>query len=172
MRQELFIKLYTAQHSRLLSASRRIVLGGEVAQEIVNDAFMKLLQREGEELLEPQAQAWLHRAVVNASIDYLRKTKRESLAMQEFAADEKLGTQEDIWAGLLDATQGDDRFLVDEIRGSLDTLSAGYRVVLTLHLFEGYDFDEIAQIMDIKAVSVRTQYIRGKAKLLEILQNG
>ncbi len=172
MTQEFFTQLYTSNYTRLFHSSRGVVVDGELAKEIVNDAFMKLLSREGAELLMPQAQAWLHRAVVNASIDHLRKAKRDALAMGEFAADEKLDKNEDIWAALLDEPSGEKQNLVEKIRGSLDKLSDGYRVVLTLHLFEGYDFDEIAQIMGVKAVSVRTQYIRGKAKLLEILQNG
>ncbi|MCD8263248.1 MAG: hypothetical protein LUD02_03050 [Tannerellaceae bacterium] len=48
----------------------------------------------------------------------------------------------------------------------MDLLPAGYWVILSLYLFEGYDMEEIAAIMEIKPASVRSQYLRGKRKLL------
>jgi len=49
-------------------------------------------------------------------------------------------------------------------------LAGGYRLVLSLNLFEGYDYEEIAQILDLKEVTVRSQYIRGKARLVEEIE--
>ena len=49
-------------------------------------------------------------------------------------------------------------------------LPAGYRAVLSLLLFEGYDYEEAAEITGLKASSVRSQYVRAKARLLEILK--
>lgn len=56
------------------------------------------------------------------------------------------------------------------VKDVMQTLADGYRVILSLVLFEGYDYEEIAQITGIKEVSVRTQYIRGKARLIEELE--
>ena len=49
----------------------------------------------------------------------------------------------------------------------MEKLPEGYRVVLSLYLFEGYDMEEIAQILHVKPASVRSQYLRGKRKLIE-----
>jgi RNA polymerase sigma-70 factor (ECF subfamily) len=51
-------------------------------------------------------------------------------------------------------------------------LPNGYRTVLTLYLFEGYDHEEIADIMRISQSTVRTQYHRAKQKLLHIIKQG
>ena len=53
---------------------------------------------------------------------------------------------------------------------SMAELSPGFRAVLSLYLFEGYDQEEIAGILGVTHATVRTQYIRGKAKLLQIIQ--
>ena len=49
----------------------------------------------------------------------------------------------------------------------MNQLADGYRIVLSLYLFEGYDMEEIAQILRLKPASVRSQYLRGKRKLIE-----
>ena len=59
---------------------------------------------------------------------------------------------------------------VDMVKEALERLAAGYRLVLSLNLFEGYDYEEIAQILNLKEVTVRSQYIRGKARLVEEIE--
>ena len=73
-------------------------------------------------------------------------------------------------------TEGDSmddysKFSMEEIKEEIEALPEGYRVVLNLHLFEGMDHDEIAQILEIKAVSSRSQYMRARKKLGENLMN-
>jgi len=57
------------------------------------------------------------------------------------------------------------------IRNAIQSLPDGYRVVLSLHLIEGYDHDEISQILNISNSACRTQFMRAKNKLKEILRN-
>jgi RNA polymerase sigma-70 factor (ECF subfamily) len=56
------------------------------------------------------------------------------------------------------------------VKSALNNLAAGYRLILSLSLFEGYDYEEIAQITELKEVTVRTQFIRGKARLREEIE--
>jgi DNA-directed RNA polymerase specialized sigma subunit, sigma24 homolog len=51
-------------------------------------------------------------------------------------------------------------------------LPDGYRTVLSLYLLEGYDHEEISQILGISHNTVRTQYVRAKQKLLTIIKQG
>ena len=62
--------------------------------------------------------------------------------------------------------------VVDEVKKAVTELPNGYRTVLTLHLFEGYDQEEIAEILQISHATVRTQYMRAKQKLLHIIKQG
>ena len=61
---------------------------------------------------------------------------------------------------------------VQEVRKAIQQLPDGYRTVLSLYLLEGYDHEEIAQILNVAESTTRTQYIRAKQKLLMILKTG
>ena len=56
------------------------------------------------------------------------------------------------------------------IKQTMQQLPDGYRTVLSLYLFEGYDHEEIAEILEVAQSTVRTQYIRAKQKLLQLLK--
>jgi len=64
------------------------------------------------------------------------------------------------------------QFKVEEIKKAVKQLPNGYRTVLSLYLFEGYDHEEIAEILRISHATVRTQYMRAKQKLLTLLKQG
>ena len=59
---------------------------------------------------------------------------------------------------------------VKEIKNTIQSLPDGYRTVLSLYLIEGYDHDEISQILGISNSASRTQYSRAKSKLKELLR--
>jgi len=63
-------------------------------------------------------------------------------------------------------------YTVDMIRQTMQQLPDGYRTVLSLYLFEGYDHEEISEILGVAQSTVRTQYIRAKQKLLKLLKKG
>ena len=90
-------------------------------------------------------EAWLVKVCVRASIDAIRRRRTLRRLFPE-------------------------RSLAERIRRGMSRLPAGYRAVLSLLLFEGYDYEEAAEITGLKASSVRSQYVRAKARLLEILK--
>lgn len=61
---------------------------------------------------------------------------------------------------------------VERIRHAMEKLPHGSRTVLSLYLFEGYDHDEIAGILKISVSTSKTQYMRAKQKLVQILNEG
>lgn len=63
-------------------------------------------------------------------------------------------------------------YTVDMIRQTMQQLPDGYRTVLSLYLFEGYDHEEISEILGVAHSTVRTQYLRAKQKLLKLLKKG
>jgi RNA polymerase sigma factor (sigma-70 family) len=58
---------------------------------------------------------------------------------------------------------------LEKLKKTIQQLPDGYRVVLSLYLLEGYDHEEIAQILGISNTSSRSQYLRAKLKLRQIL---
>ena len=103
---------------------------------------------------------WLSSVCIRKSIDRLRKLKR----FKDFL--------EDYEDPAMDDTEYEDLALdVENIRKALSYVPDSSRLILTLHLFEGYDYQEISQITGIKEVTVRSLYLRGKRKLAEYLRN-
>jgi RNA polymerase sigma-70 factor (ECF subfamily) len=60
---------------------------------------------------------------------------------------------------------------VEVIKNTIQQLPDGYRVVLSLFLIEGYDHEEISQILGITNSNSRTQFLRAKNKLRELLKD-
>ena len=60
---------------------------------------------------------------------------------------------------------------VNKINIAIQSLPDGYRIVLSLYLIEGYDHEEISQIIGITNSASRTQLLRAKNKLKEIIKN-
>jgi len=58
---------------------------------------------------------------------------------------------------------------VAQVREAMESLPEGYRVIFSLYLLEGYDHAEISQIMDISESTSKSQYLRARQKLKEIL---
>jgi RNA polymerase sigma-70 factor (ECF subfamily) len=63
------------------------------------------------------------------------------------------------------------QYSVKEVMEALFTLSDQYRLIMSLHLFEGYDYQEISQITKMKENTIRSIYMRGRIKLREELKN-
>jgi RNA polymerase sigma-70 factor (ECF subfamily) len=60
-------------------------------------------------------------------------------------------------------------FKVKTVQKAIQELPDGYRVVLSLYLLEGYDHKEIAQIMGISESTSKTQYLRAKQKIVDLI---
>ena len=130
----------------------------DVLQDSFTDAFMQLSSFEHKSTFG----AWLKQIVVFKSITLLKKQRISFVEMEkaENLADENEINEADIW------------YTVDMIKQTMQRLPDGYRTVLSLYLFEGYDHEEISEILGVAQSTVRTQYIRAKQKLLKLLKKG
>ena len=129
----------------------------DTLQESFIDAFLQLGSFEKKATFG----AWLKQIVVFKSIAQLKK-RRLSFADLEKETDDMAEEETTDESGIV--------FTVESIRKAMNQLPDGYRTVLSLYLLEGYDHEEIATIMQISQSTVRTQYKRGKQKLLEMLK--
>jgi RNA polymerase sigma-70 factor (ECF subfamily) len=62
-----------------------------------------------------------------------------------------------------------DQITVEEVKSAINRLPDGYRTILSLVLLEGYDHEEVSDILGIKNVTSRTQFSRARLKLKELL---
>ncbi len=129
----------------------------DIMQESFLDAFRKLSTYSG----TASFGSWLKRIVVNNSLDALRKT-RETLPFEEDHFEipdiSDVSLEEEI------------QCQVKEVRIAINELPDEYRVVLSLFLLEGYDHEEISEILQISNQLSRTRYSRARQKLLIILK--
>lgn len=150
----------------------------DVLQEAFIDAFTHISTFRGQSTFG----AWLKQIVVNRAINHLRGRRLElvSLESNQFGEDDG-----DTGTAPADRPERADRpdcadvepydehgiqLEVERIRQAMQQLPEGYRVVLSLYLFEGYDHEEISKVLNISEVTSRTQYLRGKKRLLELLK--
>ncbi|HEV8271188.1 MAG TPA: sigma-70 family RNA polymerase sigma factor, partial [Chitinophagaceae bacterium] len=130
----------------------------DVLQDSFTDAFMQLSSFEHKSTFG----AWLKQIVVFKSIALLKKQRMNFIDIEkvEDLPEENELDEADIW------------YTVDMIKQRMQQLPDGYRTVLSLYLFEGYDHEEISEILGVAQSTVRTQYIRARQKLLKLLKKG
>ena len=158
-------RIYDTHASRLYRISLRIVGDENDAEEVMHDTLLKLYEfRKKNEILD--LAGWLSSVCVRKSIDKVRQKYRYKDFLSRYAS-EDLDDEDSPWT--------DQEYSVEDIRNALASLPDHYRLVLTLHLFEGYDYQEISQITGSKETCIRTLYMRGRqriAKQLKEQKNG
>ncbi|HET6996048.1 MAG TPA: RNA polymerase sigma factor [Chitinophagaceae bacterium] len=156
--------LYRQYAKAMFNTSMRIVNNTPDAEDVLQESFASAFQYLDRFDYSSSFGAWLKRIVVNNSINLLRRRKLAFIDITESPANEIEET----------ATQDEEgiELKVETIKKALGRLPNGYRSVLTLLLFEGYDYEEIAEILNISATTARTQYHRAKQKLLQLLKEG
>lgn len=143
----------------MYNVALRIVNDDAEAEDVLQEAFLDAFNRIADFRQETTFGLWLKQIVINRAINYLRKRKAEFVSIDDVDVAEEPDTD-------YETTQ----LKVDAVRAAVAELPDGYRVVLTLYLFEGYDHEEIAHILKITENTSRTQYMRGKRKLNSLLE--
>jgi RNA polymerase sigma factor (sigma-70 family) len=150
--------LFNQYGKAMYNVCYRLLKNEDDAADALQEAFVDAFQHLHTYRKESSFGYWLKQIVIHKSISALRKRKNEALSWPE-----GLDLSEE-WEEELDTEAQ-----VDQIKKKIDQLPDGYRIVLTLYLIEGYDHEEIAQILQISENTSRTQLHRGKKKLLERL---
>jgi RNA polymerase sigma-70 factor (ECF subfamily) len=155
--------LYNHYARQMFTVALRIVKQHALAEDCMQDAFIKAFAQLGQFEYRSSFGAWLKRIVVNTAIDAIRKQKLEiefDTDLHETESPTEIETQD---------TTEEICFNVERIKSAMLLLPDGYRIVLSLILFEGYDHDEVAAILAVSSSTSRSQYTRARHRLLEIL---
>jgi RNA polymerase sigma factor (sigma-70 family) len=154
-------KIYKLYYKAMYNTSLRIVNDTAEAEDIMQESFLDAFRRIDTYTGEGSFGMWLKRIVVNNSLDVLRRRK-EIVSYDEihldFAESQEESHEEEI------------QFEVRVVRETISQLPEEYRVVLSLFLLEGYDHEEISQILNISNNLSRTRFSRARQKLLQILK--
>jgi RNA polymerase sigma-70 factor (ECF subfamily) len=135
------------------------MLGSQAdAEDAMQEAFLSAFTRIDSYQGVVSFGAWLKKIVINRSLDYLKKRKVKFKELNEKIPDDA--------PVALDISE----IQMEKLKNAIQQLPDGYRVVLTLYLLEGYDHEEISQILGITNVSSRSQFMRAKLKLRDLLK--
>ncbi len=153
-------EIYGLYYKAMFNTSLRIVKDPGEAEDIMQDSFLSAFEKIETYSGTVSFGAWLKKIVINRSLDSLKK-RRLSFEI----LDEKVIPDTD---DINDPDDFGDR--VEEIREAIMKLPDGFRIVLTLYLLEGYDHEEIGQILNISSSTSRSQFTRARQKLVELLK--
>ena len=155
-------ELYKLYSKAMLNVAFRIVGNIAEAEDVLQEAFLDAFSKLKDFRQDTTFGLWLKQIVVNRSINMLRKRKLELIEMEgdqlENIPDEEFEDDEEI------------KYQAARIKEAMNELPEGYRLVISLYLLEGYDHEEIGQILNISENTSRTQFLRAKRKLVEILK--
>ncbi|TRZ42809.1 RNA polymerase sigma factor [Robertkochia solimangrovi] len=157
------MRLYDQYCDAMYCVSLRFLKDPDDAKDTTQEAFIKAFQRLGQFRAEVTFGAWLKRIVINQCIDFLKSRHQHHLSLEENYL-QVADAAEENW-------EVDDDISVEAVKEAIAGLPEKYRYVVMLYLIEGYDHQEIAQILGITTITSRTQLMRGKQKLQELLKH-
>ena len=160
--QAAFYEVYNRYYHMMYNTAYRMLNNSAEAEDMMQEAFitafekLKTFQRKSKyNTTSIPFAAWLKRIVVNKTINYIRREK--SIPFTDIEIVHQIGNPED------EHTWKDKE--VERILAGLQRLKPNYKLILTLYLIEGYDYEEIGNIMQLSYANVRTLISRAKAKL-------
>ncbi|WP_417885672.1 RNA polymerase sigma factor [Zunongwangia sp.] len=155
------LKLYNKYSEGMYYIALRFMNDTQEAEDAMQEGFIKAFDKLHQFTGEVTFGAWLKKIVVNKCLDKLKAKKLELIALNE----QVLGKvdEDSSWAV-------EDEVTVTEIKEKMNNLPEKYRYPLLLFLVEGYDHEEISEILNISQVASRTLVHRGKKKLQEELK--
>jgi len=155
------MKIYKLYYKAMYNTALRILNDRTEAEDVMQESFLTAFQKIDNYSGTGSFGSWLKRIVVNNSIDALGKS-RFNLSLDEIG-DVELDDSKENYLEILN-------YKVDEIKKMIFNLSDNHRMILSLYLLEGYDHEEISQILDISYNTSRTRYSRARKKLLQLIE--
>lgn len=154
------MQIYKLYYKAMFNTSLRITGNRSDAEDIMQESFLDAFQKLEQYSEEGSFGGWLKRIVVNNSIDFVNKNKMHT----EFS--EHLEVVEDQTSHF---EEKDIR--LKDIKSALNKIKDEYRIIISLFLFEGYDHEEISDILNISYNLSRTRYSRAKKKLKDEIES-
>lgn len=151
-----FGELFRRHRDRMWAVALRTTRNRELASDCVQDAFISAFRRAGSYRGDAAVTTWLHRIVVNACLDRLRRDKPTSELPERELADRH------------DAHSSVDTRL--DVREALDRLPEGQRMALILVDMHGLSVAEAAQVLEVAEGTVKSRCSRGRDTMAALLR--
>ena len=162
-----FEVLYHLHKRRVYSLCLRMVSNPTQAEDLAQEAFLQLFRKIGTFRGESAFSTWLHRMTVNVVLMHLRKkglpvvSLEETIETDEETPKKELGTEDVRLTGSIDRLQ---------LQRAIDRLPPGYRTVFVLHDVEGFEHNEIAEMIGCSIGNSKSQLHKARLKLRDVLK--
>lgn len=151
--------LYQQYAKAMLNLSYRMMQNKEDAEDVLQEAFFEAFDKLHRFRFESTFGAWLKRIVVNRCINALRRKRVQLQYLDDMQ----------VFAGIPDEVPEETGLTVEQVKKAMCNLPSGSRTIFSLYLLEGYDHNEIAEILDISVSNSKTQYMRARQRVKEII---
>jgi RNA polymerase sigma-70 factor (ECF subfamily) len=165
---ESFAALYALHKRRVYSLCLRMTGNTAEAEDLTQEAFLQLYRKIATFRGESAFSTWLHRLAVNVVLMHLRKkglpevSLQETLEPQEEDGPKKdIGARDNVLAGSIDRVN---------LERAIESLPPGYRIIFVLHDIEGYEHNEIAEMMGCSIGNSKSQLHKARMKLRDLLK--
>jgi len=165
--EEAFEVLYHLHKRRVYSLCLRMTANTAAAEDLTQEAFLQLFRKIGTFRGESAFSTWLHRMAVNVVLMQLRKkglplvSLEETMETEEESPKKEPGAEDVRLAGSINRLQ---------LEQAIGDLPPGYRMVFLLHDVEGYEHNEIAEMVGCSIGNSKSQLHKARMKLRELLK--
>jgi len=166
-----FKELFQTYSAMVFNVCFRMLGNQQEAEDVTQDVFFKVYKSVRQFRCESKLSTWLYRIAINFCLDYQRRKKRERLLSLDFIF-ENPGQEE---CGVVAASEdGLDAMLEKSeieriVQNAINSLPKHQRVALTLQMYEGLPYQEIAEVMNCSVASVESRLHRAKQNLYKKL---
>lgn len=164
---EAFEVLYSLHKRRVYSLCLRMTSNTAEAEDLTQEAFLQLFRKIATFRGESAFSTWLHRMAVNVVLMQLRKKSlpvvplEDTIETEEDTPKKEPGAEDPVLVGSVDRLQ---------LKKAVDSLPPGYRTIFVLHDVEGYEHNEIAEIVGCSIGNSKSQLHKARMKLRELLK--
>jgi len=156
--------LYNTYCDGMFIIAKRYLKDTAEAEDAMQEAFIKAFQKLSQYQGEVTFGAWLKRIVINTCLDAIKAKRLELFPLNEETY-KLVDSEADEGWGMAEDTN------ITEVLAAIEELPINYKTAVKLFLLEGYDHQEISEILQISENASRTYLHRGKTRLKEKLKN-
>jgi RNA polymerase sigma-70 factor (ECF subfamily) len=162
-----FEALYDLHKRRVYSLCLRMTANAAEAEDLTQEAFLQLFRKIGTFRGESAFSTWLHRMAVNVVLMRLRKKNLPVVPLDDPLETEEESSKKEPGAPDQKLTGSVDRM---QIQRAVEALPPGYRTIFVLHDVEGYEHNEIADLVGCSIGNSKSQLHKARMKLRDLLK--
>jgi len=155
-------ELYNSYAKAMYNICYRMMNNAEEARDMLQEGFVDAFHRLDSFRFESSFGAWLKKIVINKCINALEK--RKITWVDEEITDDFTSASDDE-----NLNEEELKLSVERVKKAMNLLPEGARVIFSLYLLEGYDHTEISEILHISESTSKTQFMRARQIIKEIL---